>query len=171
MERPVERRILHFRAISFAVAVARVRDRSLEGKPIVVAAGSGPRAVVLAASDEARGEGIRRGLALPEALKRCRSAVVLPPDPDLYARATAAVVSVLDRFAPAVEPLPGGCFFADVSGTQRLFGSAVDVAARIQKEIRERLRLPANAGVAANKLVSGVAARVLRPVGLCDVVP
>ena len=167
----MERRILHFRVISFAVAVARVRDPSLRGKPIVVAAGTGPRAFVLAVSEEARGEGIMRGIALPEALRRCRRAVVLPPDPDLYARASSAIVSLLARFAPAVEPQSGGRFFADVTGTQRLFGPAVDVASRIQKEIRDRLRLPANAGVAVNKLVSGVAAKVLRPVGLCDVLP
>ncbi len=167
----MERRILHLRVISFAVAVARVRDPSLGGKPVVVAAGTGPRAVVLAASEEARGDGVIRGLLLSEALRRCRRAVLLPPDPDLYARASAAVASVLARYAPVVEPHPGGRLFADLTGTRRLFGAAMDVAARVQKEVRERFRLPANAGVAVNKLVSGVAARVLRPVGLCDVLP
>jgi len=167
----VERRILSLRIVSFAVAVARVHDPSLAGRPVVVAAGTGPRSIVLAASDEARGDGVRRGLVLPEALKRCRGAIVLNPDPDLYARATACLTSILDRYAPAVEPEAGGRLFADLTGTRRLFGDAVDVAARVQREIRERLRLPANAGVAVNKLVSGVAARVVRPVGLADVVP
>ena len=167
----MERRILHLRVVSFAISVARVADPSLRGRPVIVAAGSGPRAIVVAVSGEAAGDGVRRGLVLPEALRLCRQAVVLSPDPDLYARATAAAVSVLERYAPIVEPQSGGRLFADLTGTQRLFGAAVDVAARVQKEIRERLRLPANAGVAVNKLVSGVAARVLRPVGLCDVPP
>jgi DNA polymerase-4 len=167
----MERRILHFRVISFAVAVARVLDPSLRGRPVLLASGTGPRAVVLAVSEEARGEGVTRGLVLPEALGRCRGAAILRPDPDLYARAAGAVVSVLERFTPVVEPGRGGRFFADLTGTHRLFGAAVDVGARVQREIRERLRLPANAGVAVNKLVSGVAARVIRPVGLCDVLP
>ena len=167
----MERRILHLRVVSFAVAAARARDASLQGKPVVVVAGVGPRAAVLAVSEEARGEGVRRGLALDEALRRCRRAIVLPPDPDLYARASASVAGLLGRFTPLVEPERGGRFFADLTGTHRLFGAAVDVAARLQKEIEKRFRLPANAGVAVNKLVSGVAARVIRPVGLCDVVP
>ncbi len=165
------RRILHFRIVSFAVAAERARDASLRGKPLLVASGLGPRSVVLAVSEEARSDGVWRGLALPEALRRCHGARVLPPDPDLYARASEAVAQVLGRFTPAVEPVPGGCFFADLTGTHRLFGAAVDVAARIQKEVGGSLRLPANAGVAVNKLVSGVAARILRPVGLCDVPP
>lgn len=170
------RRILHFRIVSFAVAVARARDASLRDRPVLVASGQGPRAVVLLASREAWGEGVRRGMVLPEALRRCRSARVLPPDPDLCARASTAVASVLERYTPVVEPARGGRFFADLTGTHRLFGAAVDVAARIQREIGKDLCLPANAGVAANKLVSGVAARVLRPprnlhAGLCDVPP
>lgn len=167
----MERRILHFRVISFAVAVARVRDPSLRGKPILMASGTGPRSIVLALSEEVRGDGVARGLALPEAMRRSPHALVLLPDPDLYVRATGAILSVLEQFSPAAEPGRGGCFYVDLTGTHRLFGAAVDVAARIQKEIRERLRLPTNAGVAVNKLVSGVAARVLRPVGLCDVLP
>lgn len=167
----MERRILGFRVIAFPVTLARLKDPSLRGRPVVVAAGTGPRAVVLAVSEEARAEGIARGIVLPEALRRSPRAAVVPPDPDLYERASSAVAGVLSRFAPVVEPGPGGRFFADLTGTHRLFGAAVDVAARIQREIRERLALPANAGVAANKLVSGVAARVLRPVGLCDVAP
>jgi DNA polymerase-4 len=167
----VLRRILHFRIVSFAVTVARVQDASLRGRPVLVASGKGPRSVVLAVSEEARTDGVWQGLPLPEALRRCRQARILAPDPDLYARASGAVTSVLARFTPMVEPVRGGRFFADLTGTHRLFGEAVDVAARIQKEIGEGLRLPANAGVAANKLVSGVAARVLRPVGLCDVPP
>lgn len=167
----MERRILHLRVISFPVAVARVHDPGLRGKPIVIAAGTGPRSVVLAVSEEARGDGVRPGLVLPEALRRCRRAVVLEPDPDLYARAGACLAGILDRYAPVVEPEADGRLFADLTGTRRLFGEAVDVAARVQREIRDRLRLPANAGVAVNKLVSGVAARVIRPVGLADVVP
>lgn len=167
----MERQILHLRVVSFAVTLARLRDPSLRGRPVLIAMGTGPRSIVLAASEEARGDGVRRGQILPEALRRCHRAAVVAPDPDLSRRASSAVVSVLDRYAPAVEAVPGGRFFADLTGTRRLFGVAVDVGARVQREIRERLRLPANAGVAINKLVSGVAAGVIRPVGLCDVLP
>src|SRR5262245_46100646 len=111
MRSRVERQILHLRAVSFAVTLARLRDPSLRGRPVLVAMGTGPRSIVLAASEEARGDGVHRGQILPEALRRCHRASVVAPDPDLYRRAAAAVVSVLDRYAPAVEAVPGGRFF------------------------------------------------------------
>ncbi|HET6373795.1 MAG TPA: hypothetical protein VFG76_10830 [Candidatus Polarisedimenticolia bacterium] len=167
----MERQILHLRVSSFPVAVYRVKDPSLASRPLIVSAGRGPRGIVLSVSDEARQEGVRPGMTLPEALRWCRGALVLPPDPVLFERAERALADLLQRFSPVVEPVRGGGLFADLTGTGRLLGPAVDVARRIQKEVERRLRLGPNAGLGANKLVSGVAARVLRPISLLDVLP
>ncbi len=167
----MERQILHLRVASFPVAVYRVKDPSLRSRPLIVSAGRGERGMVLSVSDEARGEGARPGMTLPEALRWCRRALVLPPDPILFERAEKALAEVLARFSPLVEPVRGGRLFADLTGTGRLLGPAVDVARRAQKEIERRLRLGPNAGLGANKLVSGVAAQVLEPVSLLDIQP
>jgi DNA polymerase-4 len=45
----------------------------------------------------------------------------------------------------------------------------VDVAARVQREVRGRLRLPISVGVAANKLVSQAATTVVKPEPLLEV--
>src|SRR5262249_39197027 len=71
---------------------------------------------------------------------------------------SAAMQEILGRFTPLVEPVGYARAFLDVTGTGRLLGAAVDVADRARREVRDRLRLPASAGVAANKLVSRVAA-------------
>jgi DNA polymerase-4 len=167
----MERQILHLRVASFPVAVYRVKDPSLRSRPLIVSAGRGERGMVLSVSDEARGEGAKPGMTLPEALRWCRRALVLPPDPILFERAEKALAEVLARFSPLVEPVRGGRLFADLTGTGRLLGPAVDVARRAQKEIERRLRLGPNAGLGTNKLVSGVAAQVLRPVSLLDILP
>ena len=166
----MERQILHLRIPSFPVAVYRVKDPSLRGVPIIVSAGRGPRAVALSVSEEARQEGIRPGMTVPEALRWCRGALVLAPDPVLMDRAERALAELLARYSPRVEPVRGGRFFADLTGTGRLLGPAIDVARRAQKEIEQRLRLGPNAGLASNKLVSGVAAQLLKPAALLDVV-
>ncbi len=167
----MERRILHLRVISFPVAVYRARDASLRDRPVVVAAGRGARGMVLSASEEARGEGVRPGMTLPEARRWCRGALVLPPDFILLERAGRSIAEILARYSPVVEPAGGGRFFADLTGTSRLLGAAVDVARAAQKEIGRRLSLGPNAGVGVNKLVSGVATRLQRPVSLLDVRP
>ena len=167
----MERQILHLRVKSFPVAVYRVKDPSLRGRPLIVSAGRGPRAVVLSVSDEAQGEGARPGMTLAEGLRWCRRALVLPPDPVLLDRAQEALAEILSRFSPVVEPVRGGRLYADLSGTGRLLGPRVDAARRIQKEVERRLGLGPNAGLGANKLISGVAAGLLRPVSLLDVLP
>jgi DNA polymerase-4 len=165
----MDRHILHLRVPAFPVAVYQVKDPSLRDRPVIVSAGRGPRALVMAASDRAVQEGVRGGMTLPEAMRRCRTARVLPPDPVLFDRADRALAELMSRFSPLVEPWRGGRLFVDLTGTSRLFGPAVDTARRIQNEVARALRLGPNAGLGANKLVSGVAARVPAPVSLIDV--
>lgn len=167
----IERQILHLRVASFPVAVYQVKDPSLRRRPLAVSAGRGARAVVLSVSEEARQEGIRAGMMLADARHRCRRLLVLPPDPFLFARAEQALGEIVARFSPMVEPVRGGRFFLDLTGTSRLMGPPADTARRIQKEVASRLRLGPNAGLGINKLVSGVAALVQRPVSLVDIVP
>jgi DNA polymerase-4 len=68
-----------------------------------------------------------------------------------------------------LEPSGYGHAYMDITGTGRLFGPPRDMAWRAQKEIRQRLRLDASLGVAANKMVSRIASKITRPAGLQDV--
>jgi len=156
---------------AFPVAVERVVDARLRGRPVLIAPEGSSRALVLAASDEALREGVWPGMPVPAALRRCPGAILKAPDDDLYRRASAAVLGLLGGFTPLLEPSARGRAFLDLTGTGRLFGQAPDAAARIRREMAQRLRLNATVGVATNKLVSHVAARVIRPDGLYDIFP
>jgi DNA polymerase-4 len=142
---------------------------ALRTRPIVVAPPGADRAVVLALSSEARRAGIRRGMPVRQALKLCPDLVLLPPNPALYARASRALHQILRVYAPVIEPRGYGHAFLDLTGTGRLFGPAIDVAARVRREVRERLRLPLSVGVATNKLVSQAATAVVKPEPLLEV--
>jgi len=120
------------------------------------------RAVVLALSTEARRAGIAKGMVVRQALKQCPDLVIIPPNPRLYARASRALHEILRAYAPVIEPRGYGHAFLDLTGTGRLFGPPQDVAMRVRREVRERLRFPLSVGVAANKLVSQAAVRADR---------
>src|SRR3989454_1777945 len=167
----MDRSVLHVDIAAFPVAVERVIDRGLRGRPVVVVPPGSARAPVLVASQEAAREGVRTGMPLPVALRRCPGVMVLHPNEALYRRATGAVRALLGGYSPLVEPAAPGQTFLDLTGTSRLFGAAQDAAARIRREIEARLRLRPTVGLATSKLVSRVAARVIRPDGLCDVFP
>jgi len=147
---------------AFCTTVEELAAPALRTRPLVVAPPGADRAVVLALSSEARRAGIARGMPVRQARKLCPDLVLLPPNPTLYARASRALHQILRVYAPVIEPRGYGHAFLDLTGTGRLLGAPVDVAARVRHEVRERLRFPLSVGVATNKLVSQAAVRADR---------
>ena len=150
---------------AFYTTVEELVAPALRGRPVAVAPAGADRAVLLAVSPEARAAGLTRETPVHRARKICPDLVLLPPNPALYARASRALTRILRFYAPTIEPRGYGHAFLDLTGTGRLFGPAVDVAERIRREVRQRLRLPLSIGVATNKLVSEAAAAVIKDAG------
>ncbi|MBN1998302.1 hypothetical protein JW935_12160 [candidate division KSB1 bacterium] len=169
----MNRTVIHIDIADFHIAVERVLEPRLRDRPVAVAIQTASRSLVFAVSHEARQNGVYRGMPLQQARRNCPDLTVLPPNEDLYIRATRAMQDVLSHFSPVIEPLRFGHAYLDMTGSGRLFGRIKDAAARIQREIRGQLRLESNAGVAGNKLVSKVASDVVfrarERLGLCDV--
>jgi DNA polymerase-4 len=158
----VPRTILFIDPPAFCTTVEALVAPALRTRPVVVAPPGAERAVVLALSTEARRAGIERGMAVRQALKLCPDLVLIPPNPRLYARASSALHEILRVYAPVIEPRGYGHAFLDLTGTGRLLGPPIDVAAKVRREVRERLRFPLSVGVAANKLVSQAVIRADR---------
>jgi len=154
----VTRAVLFIDPPAFCTTVEALVAPALRGRPVAVAAPGADRATVLALSPEAYAAGITRGMPVRQARKRCPDLALLPPNPRLYARASAALHDIFRRYAPVIEPRGYGHAYLDVTGTGALFGPPVDVALRIHREARAGIRLPVTVGVGANKLVTTVAA-------------
>jgi DNA polymerase-4 len=152
------RSVLYIDPPAFCTTVEALVAPALRGRPLAVAAPGADRATVLALSPEAQAAGITRGMPVRQAQKRCPDLMLLPPNPKLYARASAALHDIFRRYAPIIEPRGYGHAYLDVTGTGALFGPPVDVALRIHREARSGIRLPVTVGVGANKLVTTVAA-------------
>ena len=167
----MNRNILHLRVDGFPVAVERLRDSSLRGKPVAVCARHSPRSLIYSASPEARREGVWEGMPLTKALQRCRRLAVLPPDEKLYRKAGDGIARILNAYSPLVEWGHWGRFFVDMTGTTRLFGGLQDSACRVRREVLDTLGLGSTLGIGSNKLVSGVAARVVESHGDMYAVP
>ena len=161
----MRRHVLFIDPPAFCTTVEGLVAPALRHRPVAVAAPGADRATVLALSPEARAAGITRGMPVRRARKQCPDLMLVPPNPALYARASRALHEILGRYAPIIEPRGYGHAFLDVTGTSGLFGPAVDVAVRIQREARQRLRIPLSVGVAVNKLVSQAAATVVKEEG------
>ncbi len=162
----MERSIIHINVADFAVAVERVLDRRLDGRPVIVAPEGAARATVYDMSEEAFQAGVRKHMPLSRALRRCRDTRVLPPRPDRYGQAMARMLKAALPCSPLIEPGEGdGHLFVDATGSSRLLGPPVDVAWRLGRRIRQDLGLAPIWSVATSKLVAKTATRLVKPLG------
>jgi DNA polymerase IV len=167
-----DRIILHVDLDAFFAAVEQ-RDRpELRGKPVIVG-GGGPndRGVVSTASYEARVFGVHSAMSLREAGRLCPHGIFLPVDGAKYQAASKAVMAVLRRFTPLVEPISIDEAFLDVTGSRILFGDGDAIGRRIKDEVKASVDLTISVGVATTKLVAKIASDLRKPDGLVVVEP
>jgi len=163
------RHIIHLHIPAFSIAVARVAQPELRDRPVAVAPPHSERALILSVSPEARREGIFKGMPLGKAMKFCPDLTVLLPNQDLTGKACQVLARMVAQYTPLWEPSRPGHIYLDVTGTDRLWGRAKDMASRLRQEIKEHLCLSGMVGVAGNKMVSSIASRIISSEGVLDV--
>jgi DNA polymerase-4 len=154
----------------FYVAVERVRDPSLNGRPVIVGGVPGERGVVASASYEARAHGVHAGMPLYEAQRRCpRDTVFLHGDHPTYLKASRTVFEVLERFTPQVEPLSPDEALLDLAGCERHHRSWLGAAASIHRAVKDETGLAASIGIGGTRAVARVALALAKPGGVFEV--
>jgi DNA polymerase-4 len=153
--------ILHADADAFYASVEQRDDPGLRGRPVVVGGG-----VVLAASYEAQAFGVRTAMGGAQARRLCPQAIVVQPRMSAYSEASKALFEVFERTTPLVEGISIDEAFLDVGGLRRISGSPEEIAARLRREVCERVGLPISVGVARTKFLAKVASGVAKPDGL-----
>jgi len=165
------RGIIHLDLDSFFASVEVLQNPDLAGKPVVVGGRPEKRGVVAAASYPARAFGIHSAMPMRRALALCPSAVVLPPRHRLYRDYSRRVMHILRQATPLVEQISIDEAFLDLSEQVSIWEEAADLAAGLQRQVREEVGLSASLGVATNKLVAKVASDRDKPGGLTVVRP
>jgi DNA polymerase-4 len=153
--------VLHVDLDQFLAAVEVLRHPELSGRPVVVGGKGDPtqRAVVATASYEARQYGVRSGMPLRTAAKRCPDAVFLPADNAHYEEVSEEVMATLrDRQGVVVE----------VMGWDEAFvGAELDdplsLAGAIRADVLARTRLRCSIGIGDNMLRAKLATGFAKP--------
>src|SRR5205807_5025472 len=141
-----EATILHADVDAFFASVEQRDDRRLRGRPVIVGGG-----VVLAASYEAKAHGVRTAMGGAQARRLCPHAIVVEPRMSAYAEASKALFRVFEDTTPLVEGLSIDEAFLDVHGMERVAGRPAEIAARLRREVLQRVGLPLTVGVARTK--------------------
>ena len=160
-----ERRVLHVDMDAFFAQVEQRDNPKLRGKPVIV---GGPlnRGVVSSVSYEGRPFGVHSGMPLCKAKRLCPAAILLPVNMEKYLHTSRMIRDIFCRFTPLVEMVSCDEAYLDVTGCERLFGSAVDTARRIKVGIMTELNLTASVGVSHNKFFAKLASDMEKPDGL-----
>jgi DNA polymerase-4 len=155
--------VFHVDLDQFIAAVELLRRPELRGRPVVVGGVGDPtlRGVVMTASYEARRFGVRSGMPLRTALKRCPEAVFLPSDPEAYRAASREVMAVLRSF-PAVFENAGW----DEAFLEVLTEDPEALAHQVRSSVLAATSLSCSVGIGRNKLQAKIASDMAKPAGV-----
>ncbi len=164
MQHSFPQAILHVDGDAFFTSVEQAMHPSLKGRPVV----SGKeRGIIACASYEAKALGIKRGLGLWEARKKCPDLVVLPSDYESYSIYSKRMFEIMRRYTPVVEEYSIDEGFADITGLRRLHHmSYPDIAKKIQEAIKAELDLTVSVGLSLSKGLCKIASDYRKPHGI-----
>jgi len=109
-------------------------------------------------SQAAEAHGVRRGMALGEALARCPELALLPADPVAVAEAWEGALEALESIGAALEPARPGLAFFDTDALRPLHGTLAATLAQSARVLERRARI----GAAPSRFCALAAALAVR---------
>jgi len=165
------RRILHLDVDAFLASVEQARCPELRGLPVVVGGLPTDRNLVMSCSYESRPFGVRPGMLLAEAARRCPQAIFRRGDSKAANALRLRMAELLLEFTPLVEIASIDDFFLDVTGMERIHDNTLELAATIRTEVFARLHLPLTVGISTSKLMARLAGKLGKPGGIAEIRP
>lgn len=157
--------VLHIDMDAFYASLEVARHPELKGKPVII--GTGPRAVVSAASYEARRYGINSAMPAATARRLCPDGVFLPVDMTYYRMMSRRIFTeVFSRITDRIEQVSVDECYMDVSGALRQWSRPSAIGAWIRSEVAQRYHVTCSVGIASNKLVAKMASTNAKPDGM-----
>lgn len=163
--------ILHVDMDAFFAAIEQRDNPALRGKPVIVGGRKESRGVVSTASYEARKFGVHSALPMAEAVRRCPNGIYLPVDMKKYRSVSRQIMQIFQQFTPEVEAISVDEAFLDVTGSQKLFGTAEEIGCKIKNQIHQELHLTASVGLSYNKFLAKLASDMDKPDGFYIILP
>jgi DNA polymerase-4 len=163
--------ILHVDMDAFFVSVEELENPSLKGKAVIVGADPEGRGVVAAASYEARKFGVHSAMPIRTAKRLCPHAIFLRGRHERYSEYSDKMYRIFCEFTPVVEMVSIDEGYLDLTGCERLHGSAFRAADKLIRTVKERTGLNCSVGVSTSHLVSKIASDQAKPHGLLYVLP
>jgi DNA polymerase-4 len=119
--------------------------------------------IVLAKSTPAKQYGIHTGEPLLAARQKCPNLMVVPPDYNLYMKASQAMIDIIQRYSPLVQQFSVDECFVDFFQIGPDKKDPVLLAHTIKDAISDELGFTVNIGVSHNKILAKMASDFKKP--------
>ena len=156
---------MHVDLNNFYASVEQVLDPSLKGKPIAVCGDPDKRhGIVLAKSTIAKQAGVQTAEPIWQAKRKCPDLIVVPPHYSEYVKYSKMVRDIYVKYTSQVESFGLDECWLDVTGSTNLFGSGVEIAEKIRKEVKEVTGgLTVSIGVSFTKVFAKLGSDLKKP--------
>lgn len=149
---------------NFYASVECMLEPSLKKYPVAVCGSVEERhGIVLAKNYAAKAFNVKTGDAVWQAKQKCRDLVVVAPHYEEYIKYSKLARNIYSRFTDKVEPYGMDECWLDISGTDKIYGSAERVADLIRETIKFELGLTISIGVSFNKVFAKLGSDMKKP--------
>lgn len=143
---------------SFYASVEVARNPKLKGKPVIVCGDPKLRhGIALAASKEAKAQGVKTAMPAWQCRQLCPQAVFVRPHMQTYIDVSLQITDIFQQYTDRVVPYSIDEQFLDVTGCQELFGPPQQMAATINQQVLAETGIRCRIGIGENPLQAKMA--------------
>ena len=159
-----DRVILHCDCNSFFASVETALNPEYKNVPMAVCGSVEDRhGIVLAKNEIAKKYKIETAETVYSAKRKCPSLVIVEPHHDEYVKFSRRVNDIYARFTEQIEPFGIDESWLDVTASQKIFGSGIEIAEAIRKQVREEIGITVSIGVSFNKVFAKLGSDYKKP--------
>lgn len=156
--------ILHCDCNSFFASVEAVLNPAYKNVPMAVCGSVEERhGIVLAKNELAKKYGVKTAETVWSAKKKCPALVIAEPHHDEYLKFSKRVNEIYLRYTDMVEPFGIDESWLDVTASQKLFGTGLEIAERIRADVKREIGITVSIGVSFNKVFSKLGSDYKKP--------
>lgn len=156
--------IFHSDANSFYATVECLYNPDLRDKPVAVCGDPEQRhGIILTANRLAKGQGVKTGMAIWQAMQVCPELVAVKPDYQLYLHFSEMMRAIYDEYSDHVEAFGLDECWLDMTQPNFTIEDGTRVADELRERIKKELGITVSIGVAENKVFAKLASDLRKP--------
>ena len=161
---------MHCDLNNFFASVESLSHPEFKTVPMAVAGNSEERrGIILAKNELAKKMGVQTAEPIWQAKRKCPDLVFAKPHYAKYNLYSKIVYNIYLRYTDQVEPFGIDEAWLDVTGSQLLFGSGMEIAESIRQTVKEETGLTVSIGVSFNKVFAKLGSDYKKPDAITEI--